>query len=110
MSSQQSERRTIARDDLVVIVDKAADGVADSTREKLVAVARTTDAVAVGWFHCDGVSCPARQARRQNRRFQEAFDRAMYDHFGLEYDEDYIDGTEPFVVVIADALTGERSS
>jgi hypothetical protein len=68
----------IERDELVRIVTEAsATGCAERTRRKLIAVAETTDAVAFGWFHCDGVGCPARQARVHNQTFQKAYDEAM---------------------------------
>jgi hypothetical protein len=69
-----------------------------STRAKLLAVAERTDAVAVGWFHCDGVRCPARQAGRHNQKFQTAFDQAMCARFGREWPRDD-DLTAPAFVV-----------
>jgi hypothetical protein len=91
-----SERLTITRDDLVRIVDDASRGLTESTRSKLLAVAETTDAVAVGWFHCEGVGCPARQARRRNQTFQQRFDTKMAALFDAEYaDKDQI---VPFVL------------
>ncbi len=95
--SGQMESVLIERADLVRIVDEAsAQGCAQSTRTKLLGVAETTQAVAVGWFHCDGVGCPARQARRQNQAFQQAFDNAMAAHLGRK-----LDPCDPFVVHIA---------
>lgn len=88
----QADEHVIERDELLRIVDEASEGLTPSTREKYAAVARTTEAVTVGRFHCDGVGCPARQARRHNQRFQEAFDLAMGARFGI-YPED-----TPFVV------------
>jgi hypothetical protein len=71
----------IERAELVRIIDAASEGCTESTRVKLHAVAETTDAVAVGWFHCCGYLCPAMQASRRNQRFQEAFDLAMSTRF-----------------------------
>jgi hypothetical protein len=88
----------IERAELVEIIDQASAGCVESTRAKLRAVAETTDAVAVGWWHCDGETCPSRQARRTNKHFQEAFDRAMYERFGRPVVE-AVDGlADPFVV------------
>jgi hypothetical protein len=87
----------IERAELRRIVNRASIGCAPSTREKLRSVAQTTDAVAVGWFHCNGVGCPARQARRPNQRFQEAFDLAMFEHFGLV---DHKDDMQRFAFVV----------
>jgi hypothetical protein len=99
-----STTETIARGDLIDIVDAATYGLTASTRAKLLAVAQTTEAVAVGWFHCNGVTCPARQARRRNQDFQTAFDRRMAARFGREWDDEAIPSPfEPFVVrVVAD--------
>jgi len=79
----------ISRDDLIRVVDEASEGCAESTRAKLRTVAETTDAVAVGWFHCNGYGCPARQARRPNQRFQQAFDTAMFARYGRDLDTTY---------------------
>jgi hypothetical protein len=95
MNSSLSERH-IQRDDLVRIIDAASEGCKNSTRAKLRAVAETTDAVTVGWFHCSGVGCPSRQARRHNQVFQAAFDRAMCERFEIVFAEDHI--SLPFVV------------
>lgn len=98
----------IDRDDLIGVVAIASYGLTESTRAKLLKVAETTNAVAVGWFHCDGVDCPARQARRHNQRFQTAFDREMGLRFGRPVNEDIdpFDTTaklvEPFVVRVRD--------
>lgn len=94
---------TISRLDLMETVGRVLANIecADSTKEKLFAVAEMTDAVAVGWWHCDGVSCPARQARRKNQAFQTGFDRAMAERFGRDWDEENTLGPfEPFVVVV----------
>lgn len=94
----------IGRSELLEILWRASVGCAMSTREKLRAVGLRTDAVAVGWFHCDGVNCPARQARRHNQGFQEAFDRAMAARFGREWNEadEYTPPVEPFAVRVID--------
>lgn len=86
---------TIPREELVRIIEEASIGCADSTRAKLRVVARTTGAVAVGWFHCDGVACPARQARRANQTFQREFDQAMYERFGVSFNNE-----RPLVVTV----------
>jgi hypothetical protein len=97
-------RRRISRTELMETLWDTSVGCAMSTREKLQAVALRTDAIAVGWFHCDGVNCPARQARRPNQKFQEAFDRAMGERFGVEIDESHVSGLfDPFVVEVFDA-------
>lgn len=77
-------RPTITRDELVGIVDLASAGITESTREKLLKVAQTTPAVAVNWWHHDGVSCLARQAGRRNQRFQSEFDQTMARRFGRD--------------------------
>ena len=89
---------TITRDEFVALVDKASEKCAESTRAKLRAIAETTDAAAVGWFHCDGVQCPAMQARRRHQGFQAAYDHAMFARFGLDADE-----TNAFVVEVVNA-------
>jgi hypothetical protein len=95
------KRETIGRDALREIVEASLpEGCAESTKAKLRAVAETTDAVAVGWFHSDGVTCPARQAGRANMAFQETFDRAMGKRFGREWDDDSYFPFLPFVVRI----------
>lgn len=83
----------IPRQEFIGIMDAATVGITPSTRSKLMAVARGTQAVAVGWFHCNGVMCPARQAGRHNQTFQLAFDRAMTERFHTP---------DPFVVVVID--------
>lgn len=99
---------SIERAALVEIVDTAAsEGCAASTREKLLAVAETTGAVAVGWFHCDGIGCPTRQARRRSQPFQTAFDRAMAERFGRAWDDGARQPFEPFVVTVTDAVRWE---
>lgn len=99
----------ITRADLVEIVDRAtAEGCAMSTREKLLDVARTTDAVAVGWFFCGTVDCPARQARRRNQSFQTAFDHAMAERFGRGWNQEAQQPFKPFVVRVEDAIPFER--
>lgn len=92
---------TIERSELVRIVDEASRGITASTREKLLAVAETTPAVTAGWFHCEGVGCPIRQAgRRSNQKFQTAYDFAMAQRFEI----DPVDmAVEPFVVWVRDA-------
>lgn len=78
---------TIDRDVLVGIVEDAieeAERCAPSTREKFIEVAKTTDKFAAGWFHCDGVGCIARQARRPNQGFQTAFDHSMWRFLGVQ--------------------------
>lgn len=77
---------TITRDELVEIVDRAAEGITASTRARLLKVAETTDAVAAGWWHCDGVGCVSRQARRKNQTFQMAYDKAIAGRFGVVFD------------------------
>lgn len=78
--------RTMPRADLVALVEAAsAEGCAESTRAKLIEVARTTDAVAANWFHCDGVGCVGRQAGRKNQTFQTAYDKAMCERFGVPF-------------------------
>lgn len=93
-----TERFTMDRDELIAVIDKATEGLTPSTREKLLHVAQTTDAVAVGWFHCDGVGCPSRQASRSNQKFQTAYDYAMTSRFGIDPEEAQI---EPFIVEVA---------
>lgn len=97
---------TITRAELVQVVTEAAsaEGIAASTREKLIEVAQTANAVAAGWFFCGEVDCPTRQARRKNQRFQELFDRAMADRFGRYFNEDpwELHPFEPFVVEVED--------
>jgi hypothetical protein len=95
----QSSKAQIGRTEFVRIVEQTTEGLTESTRAKLLDVAQGTPAVVVGWFHCDGVTCPARQARRSNQRFQEAFDRAMFEHFGREFKEG---GRFAFVVEVRD--------
>lgn len=73
----------IERSTLIRIIDEATTGITASTRAKLLGVGHTADAVAVGWFHCDGVRCPASQANRRNQAFQEAFDQAVCAHLGI---------------------------
>lgn len=104
------EKRTrmaenIERDELIRIVDDASTGITASTREKLFAVAETAEAVAVGWFHCDGVKCPASQAHRRNQAFQTKFDEAMAARFGREWDHEAMHPFEPFVVSVASPST-----
>jgi hypothetical protein len=97
------EPLVIERAELVRIIDEASAGVcAESTREKLRRVAETTGVLAVGWFHCDGVQCPARQARRTNQRFQSAFDTAMAERFERETFNPASHGVicEPFIVEV----------
>ena len=92
---------TIERSELVAIIDAASEGCAESTRAKLRHVAETTDAVAAGWFHCNGVGCPGSQAKRRNQSFQEAFDRAMGERFGRKWNDNAIfHPFEPFVVKV----------
>lgn len=90
---------SISRSDLRSIIDYAATGITTSTRARLLAVAEITEAVAVGWWHCNGVNCPARQARCKNQGFQEAFDRAMAARFG-QPDPLNNDDAAPFVVTV----------
>jgi hypothetical protein len=81
------DRPVIARDEFVRIVNQASEGCTESTRVRLRRVVETTDRVAVGWFHCNGVGCPIRQAgRRTNQTFQERFDTHMAALFDAEYD------------------------
>lgn len=77
---------TIPRGELVELVARASEGCAQSTRDKLIAVAETTDAVAAGWWHCDGVSCVSRQAGRRNQTFQMAYDKAIAERYDLAFD------------------------
>src|SRR4051794_3095601 len=98
---------TITRKELVRIVDESSRGVTASTRARLLAVAETTDAVAAGWFHCDGVQCPASQAGRRNQQFQEAYDYAMALRFDVAPEDMSI---EPFVVRVSDASRKEQES
>jgi hypothetical protein len=87
---------TIERSELVRIVDEASQGITSSTRQKLLDVAETTNAVAAGWFHCEGVGCPIRQAgRRTNQKFQTAFDFAIAQRFDIPPEDLSI---EPFVI------------
>lgn len=83
---------TITRGELVAIIDSASKECSKRTRAKLRAVAETTDAVAVGWFHCDGVGCPIRQAGEppRTRSFEKAFDRAMWARFNRTPDEIFV--------------------
>ena len=101
---------TIDRATFIEIVREAASaGCAVSTRGKLLSIAETAPAVAVGWFHCDGVQCPASQARRRNQSFQTAFDRAMALRFGRAWDDDGHRPFEPFVVTVIDAPPMEQT-
>lgn len=76
---------TISRAELVRVIDEASEGITESTRNKLLALAEVTDAVAVGGFHHSGVNCPIHQVgRRGNQTFQEEFDRAMFARFELK--------------------------
>lgn len=93
---------TITRDELVEVIARAAEGITASTRAKLLKVAETTDAVAVGWWHCDGVSCPMRQASRRNQAFMTAYDKAMAERFGRTISGM---GLGAFVVRVAPAET-----
>lgn len=103
--SEESKRETITRAELVNVVDTATAGITASTRAKLLAVAESTDAVAVGWFHCDGCLCPASQAGRRNQRFMEGFDRAMAQRFGrvVSESQEFGPAFKPFVVEVRDA-------
>lgn len=92
--------RQLKRTDLVRVVDEATQGLTASTRAKLLAVAESTDAVAVGWFFCGTVDCPARQARRRNQAFMTAFDKAMCERFGVAFDQDV--RIDPFVVEVVE--------
>jgi hypothetical protein len=109
---RMNETFTIERSEFVSIVGLAsAYGCADSTRAKLRQVAETTEAVAAGWFHCDGHQCPAMQAGRRNQLFQTAFDRAMAAHFGvtIRKDKDHDRLFEPFVVRVLDKAVSHAS-
>jgi len=75
---------TISRADLLRIVEKAAQDISPRTRDRLIAVAQTTEAVAAGWWHCEGVGCPARQAHVRNQKFQERYDLMMARHCGWD--------------------------
>lgn len=97
---------TIERLDLVHIVDEATRDLTESTRQKMLAAALATDAVAVGWWHCDGVRCLAEQARRKNQTFQERFDRAMAARFGRPVREDERLPVEPFAVQVIAPTAG----
>lgn len=88
----------IERREFLQMMEAATEGITASTRAKLRSVAESTDAVAIGWWHCDGVSCLARQAARHNQRFQEAFDRAMAARFNRPV-------SEPFVLEITGPAT-----
>jgi hypothetical protein len=73
----------IRRADLIRIVTDASTGLAESTILKYLRTAETTTAVAVGWFHCNGVGCLARQAKRPSQVFQERYDTLMAEHLDL---------------------------
>jgi hypothetical protein len=75
---------TIKRAELIAVVKIASLGLTPSSREKYLRVAESMTAVAVGWFHCEGANCPARQAKRHNTAFQERFDKAMWRLLGLD--------------------------
>lgn len=95
----------ISRSDMIAAVDQALDGCgcAASTADKLRVVAKTTDAVAVGWFHCGDAFCPASQADRRHQGFQTAFDRLMAERFGRDWDAENPRGPfKPFVVTVDD--------
>lgn len=97
--------RTITRADLIEVVTAAlVDVPTESTREKLLHVAQTTNAVAVGWFHCGSAQCPAAQAGRRNQVFQTAFDKAMAERFDRKWNEDL--AIKPFVVRVVDERGG----
>ena len=75
----------IRRSDLIRIVEAASIGLTESSREKWLQVARITRAFATGWFHCDGVGCIARQAKRPNQAFHEHFDALMRHELALNW-------------------------
>jgi hypothetical protein len=92
----------IDRAELVRIINRTSEGCTESTRARLRAVATQTNAVAVGWWHCDGVGCPIRQAgRRTNQAFQQRFDTEMAALFDARYVND--NEIVPFVVTVLDA-------
>lgn len=75
----------INRADLERIIEGASEECGERGRIKLRTVAATTDAVAFGWFHAYGVGCPARQASYRHQGFQERYDRAMFELYGLGF-------------------------
>lgn len=102
--------KTIPRADLVRIIEDSLPGdCAQSTRDGLRRVAATTDAVAVGWFHCGDALCPMRQVRRRsgNQAFQTAFDQAMAEYFGVDPGEVSLTGGS-FVARVSDAARVSR--
>jgi hypothetical protein len=74
---------TMRRDELIDIVKTASIGLTESSIVKWLKVADTTDAVAAGWFHCDGAECVARQAKQQNQVFQGRYDTLMAQYLDL---------------------------
>lgn len=75
---------SISREELLTITNQAArETVALSVRGRLEKAMKTTSAVAVGWFHCDGADCPMRQIRYTNQRFQNRFDQVMQERLGI---------------------------
>lgn len=99
-------RRSVSRSELIATIDMAAAVIgSERSRARLRRVAETTDAVAVGWFHCAGVGCPARQASYHHMGFQGEFDRLMAERFGVS---PYAGAAgvwycEPFIVGVEDA-------
>jgi hypothetical protein len=82
MAPQDDHPLVLERRDFVRVVDEASARITASTRAKLLAVAETTDAVAIAASHHDGVDCLASQAGRRNRKFEQEFDRAVAVKFG----------------------------
>jgi hypothetical protein len=102
MTDQSNGELTIARADLQKIIEGASFVVPDRTRERLRRLAAETP-VAFGWFHCDGIECPARQVGYRSMAFQTSYDSAMARHFGLAGDwEDGSLSIKPRVVRVVD--------
>lgn len=96
--------RSIGRAELAEIIERASVDCAARSREKLRRVAAETDAVAVGWFHCNGTKCPARQANYHHMGFQTRFDHAMCERFRLDFDSvTAFPNHTPFVVEVVDS-------
>lgn len=92
---------SITRRELADIVEQASEVIgSERSRERLRRVVRETDAVAVGWFHCDGIGCPARQASYHHMTFQGQFDRLMATRFKRSIDNDAAQLCKPFVVKV----------
>lgn len=79
-----SEEQVVSRETFISVINQAIAAclvIGDSTVRKLHKVAEESNLAAVGWFHVNGCSCPARQAHVSHRSFQSAYDLAMRQLF-----------------------------